>query len=252
MVPQVGGGVYPGCMPSGGSRRVDIRVHEQIDQLSRRSWSKKLVQEVGPRSRRRLGTGSAALLKNEEALHRLQTAQRGGLSEAARTQSIDPKSVESKTRESKESGLIIENKLLTADGDARNTHAQLLRKVRANGARKARGEATAGAAKAPSTAEGKENRTCAHVEHGFYCLRLLHSSAVALIGGCTVGACTVGGWTVGGWTVGGKALWCLWGSARARGAVHDDDDACVARVHRGELRRREQQRHQERQGGQEN
>lgn len=72
VVPQVGGGVYPGCMPSGGSRRVDIRVHEQIDQLSRRSWSKKLVQEVGPRSRRRLGTGSAALLKNEEALHRLR------------------------------------------------------------------------------------------------------------------------------------------------------------------------------------
>ena len=53
VVPKVGGGVYPGCMPSGGSRRVDIRVHEQIDQLSRRSWSKKLVQEVGPRSRRR-------------------------------------------------------------------------------------------------------------------------------------------------------------------------------------------------------
>ena len=72
MVPKVGGGVYPGCMPSGGSRRVDIRVHEQIDQLSRRSWSKKLVQEVGPRSRRRLSTGSAALLKNEEALHRLR------------------------------------------------------------------------------------------------------------------------------------------------------------------------------------
>ena len=62
MVPQVGGGVYPGCMPSGGSRRVDIRVHEQIDQLSRRSWSKKLVQEVGPRSRRRLSTVQARLL----------------------------------------------------------------------------------------------------------------------------------------------------------------------------------------------
>ena len=141
-----------------------------------------------------------------------ETAQRGGLSEAARTQSIDPKSVESKTRESKESSNIREKKLLTADGDARNkTHAHLLRKVRANGARKARGEATARAAKAPSTAEGKENRTCAHVEHGFYCLRLLHSSAVALIGGCTVGACTVGGWTVGGWrrgrwTVGGRSI----------------------------------------------
>ena len=71
---------------------------------------------------------------------------------------------------------------LTFDGDAaRNkTHAQLRRKVRANEVRMARGEANAGAAKAPGAAEGeeaaaacaeeaatiKENHTCAHVEHG--------------------------------------------------------------------------------------
>ena len=94
MVPKVGGGVYPGCMPSGGSRRVDIRVHEQIDQLSRRSWSKKLVQEVGPRSRRRGSVQARLCSKMKKLSTGCETAQRGGLSEAARTQSIDPKSVE--------------------------------------------------------------------------------------------------------------------------------------------------------------
>ena len=54
VVPQVGAGVGPERMPSGGSRRVGLRVHEQIDQLPHAKLVQKLVQKLVHRARREL------------------------------------------------------------------------------------------------------------------------------------------------------------------------------------------------------
>ena len=98
-----------------------------------------------------------------------EAAQRGSVSKAVKLRS-DPRSeakrhflLQEKRQPSTRS---VAKELLTADGNAaRNkTHAELQKKVRANGARKAGGEATAGAAKAPSTAEGEEAAAARVVE----------------------------------------------------------------------------------------
>ena len=48
-MPEVGGGVRLGSMPSGISRGVDGGAHGPKDQFLRGSWSSKLVLKVGPR-----------------------------------------------------------------------------------------------------------------------------------------------------------------------------------------------------------
>ena len=73
-MPEVGGGVRLGSMPSGISRGVDGGAHGPKDQLLRGSWSSKLVLKVGPRRKswsspadnKKKATGSAISIFGEK------------------------------------------------------------------------------------------------------------------------------------------------------------------------------------------
>ena len=138
-MPQLGAGVGPGRMPSGGSRRVDVRVHGWIDHFRRRKVVKKLVRKLVNWSiLRRARAAARHLLDLMERSADCEAAQRGSVSKAVKLRS-DPRSeakrhflLQEKRQPSTRS---VAKELLTADGNAaRNkTHAELQKKVRANG-----------------------------------------------------------------------------------------------------------------------